>query len=125
MNKKYIFLLVCVLFTICGYGQDFGGSNIVYSYSGTSWHIVPGVERIEDHHHIGTKEHTEFDFPYNKSDMKCLYKGQRTVYMTESTFTEKSIDISSTAFVATHRMLHDYNKGMDYPGDLFVTYNLL
>lgn len=124
MNKKYIFLLLCVLFTICGYGQDFGGSNIVYSYSGTSWHIVPGVERIEDHHHIGTKEHTEFDFPYNKSDMKCLYKGQRTVYMTESTFTEKSIDISSTAFVATHRMLHDYNKGMDYPGDLFVTYNL-
>ncbi len=124
MNKKYIFLLVCVLFTICGYGQDFGGSNIVYSYYGTNWNAVPGVERIEDHHHIGTKEHTEFDFPYNKSDMKCLYNGQRTVYMTESTFTEKSIDISSTAFVATHRMLHDYNKGMDYPGDLYVTYNL-
>ena len=110
MIKKYIFLLVSVLIAICGYGQDFGGSNIVYSYYETNWHVVPGVEQIEDHHHIGTKEHTEFIFPSNKNDMKCLYKGQRTVYMTESNFTEKSIDISSTAFVATHRMLHDYNR---------------
>ena len=109
---------------ISGYGQNFGESNIVYSYYGSNWHEVPGVERIEDHHHIGTKEHTEFDFPDNKNDMKCLYKGKGIVYMTESNFTKEFINITSTAFVATHRMWHHTNAGMDYPKDLFVTYNL-
>ena len=120
--KRITLILIGFLNNIAVSGHDFGDTGIEYAHS--DWHEVPGVERIEDHHHIGKLEHTEFDFPDKKDEMKCLYQGKRTVYMTESYFIEKFIDISSTAFVATHRLWHDYNKGMDYPKDLFVIYNL-
>ena len=120
--KRITLIFIGILINIGVSGQDFGNTGIEYAHS--DWHKVPGVERIEDHHHKGKLEHTEFDFPDKKDEMKCLYQGKRTVYMTESYFIEKFIDISSTAFVATHRLWHDYNKGMDYPKDLFVIYNL-
>ena len=120
--KRITLILIGFLNNIAVLGQRFGDTGIEYAHS--DWHEVPGVERIEDHHHKGKLEHTEFDFPDKKEEMKCLYQGERTVYMTESYFIEKFIDISSTAFVATHRLWHDYNKGMDYPKDLFVIYNL-
>lgn len=125
MVKRYIFLLVCALMAVSGYGQNFGESNIVYSYYGYDWHSVPGVERINDIHHKGSNDRSDFNFPEEQNDIKCCYNGQQTVYMTESTFTEKFIDITSKSFIAKNTVIHsDRNGRPDRPKDLYVTYNL-
>ena len=125
MVKRYIFLLVCALMAVSGYGQNFGESNIVYSYYGYDWHSVPGVERINDIHHNGSNDRSDFNFPEEQNDIKCCYNGKQTVYMTESTFTEEFIDITSKSFIAKNTVIHpDRNGRPDRPKDLHVTYNL-
>lgn len=120
--KRIILILIGFLININVEGQEFGKTGIGYTHP--DWHEVPGVERIEDHHHKGKREHTEFQFPFNKSDVKCSYNGKNKVYVTESNFIKENIEIRSNGFSADYKLHHDANGGMDELGTLNVFYNL-
>ena len=128
MVKRYIYLLVCALMAVSGYGQNFGTTGIRNTYEGADYGAVPGVEHIDFHINVGTREHSQFEFPKNTSLVKCTYgdSGKNIVYMKESEFIKDKIIIMSSEFLASHHIYsgRDYNHGVAEAKDLYVVYNL-
>ena len=118
--------MVCALMAVSGYGQNFGTTGIRNTYEGVDYGAVPGVDHIDFHINTGYREHSQFEFPKNKSLVRCTYgDGKNIVYMKESEFTKDKILIMSSAFMASHHMYNDsYNHGVAESKNLTVVYNL-